>query len=153
MQLDDFHKLAHQAHFGPAHMVPNTNSALEELHNQVNDLGNGPAELMFDPITPDASVVRIHLRPYLAYGGTLEQLANSLQRTANGFEGSADEFMKSWGLLVALASEGFIPFSREEVSRVWQVAQSSGFAPSHHSQIFQEAYQPAYCVIAKAFWP
>jgi len=131
MQLDDFHKLAHQAHFGPAHMVPNTNSALEGLHNQVNDLGDGPAELMFDPITPDASVVGIHLSPYLAYGGTLEQLANGLQRTA-------DEFMKSWGLLVALASQGFIPFSREEVSRVWQVAESSGFAPSITPKSFRK---------------
>ncbi len=105
MQLEDFYKLMHQAHFGPGHMVSNATAALVGLLNEAKDLGDGPAEPMFDPITPNGSVVRVHLRPYLAYGGSLEQLADSHVRTANGFKGSGDELMECWGLLVALATK------------------------------------------------
>ena len=153
MQLEDFYKLVHQAHFGPGHMVPNATAALVGLINEAKGLGDGPAEPMFDPITPNGSVVRVHLRPYLAYGGSLEQLADSFIRTANGFKGSGDELMECWGLLVALATKGFIPFSREETARVWQVAQANRFPASHHSPTFRQAYRPTYRVIAKDFWP
>ena len=153
MQLDDFYKLAHQAHFGPGHMVPNATAALMGLINEAENLGDGPAEPTFDPITPNGSVVRVHLRPYLASGGSLDQLADCFIRTANGFKGSGDELVGCWGLLVALAAKDLIPFSREETTRLWQVAQANGFPASHHSQTFQQAYRPAYRVIAKDFWP
>ena len=153
MQLEDFYKLVHQAHFGPGHMVPDAAVAAAGLMNEAKDLGDGPVEPMFDPITPNGSVVRVHLRPYLAYGGSLDQLAGSFIRTANSFRGSGDELMECWGLVVALATEGLIPFSREEATRVWQIVQTNRFPAVHHSPTFQQAYHPAYRVIAKEFWP
>jgi hypothetical protein len=46
-----------------------------------------------------------------------------------------------------------VPFSREDAEKVWRFAEANGFPASHHSSIFQQAYGPAYRVIAKDFWP
>lgn len=153
MELDDFYKLTHQAHFGPGHLVPSAEIAIQSLYNEAATMGNGPPEPMFDPISPDARVVRVHLRPYLQEGGTLEQLGDSFLRTANGFKGSSDAFLRAWGLVVALATKGLIPFAPEAAARIGVTARDNDFPALRHSIGFNAAYKPAYRVISSEFWP
>ena len=68
MGIQDVYKLAHQAALGPGHAVGNPAGARDYLERELDDMGAGPVEPLFDPISADGELVRVHLRPYLEAG-------------------------------------------------------------------------------------
>ena len=153
LQAQDLYKLAHQASLGSGHAVPNADAARQWLANELSELGPGPAEPLLDPIAPDAGVVRVHLRPFLAGGGDAGQLADAFVRTANEFRGSLANLKSCWGRVEIIAGAGVLPFPEAEVRYVGEQVAAMDFPAVHHSDAFRAAYRPAYRVVATAFLP
>jgi hypothetical protein len=148
MQLDDIYKLLHQAALGPGHAVDNPAAARKRLDQEMTALGKGSAEPLQDIISPDGRLVRVHLRSYLAAGGSPDALHRAFVETANSFPASADKLAKFCCCLGDLAAAGGIPFAREDVLAYFEKIARDSYPAVHHSEAFRHAYLPAYRVIA-----
>ena len=148
MQLDDIYKLLHQAALGPGHAVDNPAAARKRLDEEIAALGKAPAEPLQDIISPDGRLGRVHLRSYLAAGGSPDALHRAFLETANSYPASPDKLARFCGCLGDLAEAGGIPFAREEVLAYFEKIARDGYPVVHHSTAFRQAYRPAYRVIA-----
>jgi hypothetical protein len=153
MQLADIYKLLHQAALGPGHAVNDLAAARSRLEDEVKGLGEGPEDLIADPISPDGKLARIHLRPYLAAGYGADTLVDAFVQTARDFPSAPDKLVKFCGCLGDLAEADGLPFSRDEVERYFQSIASQRYPVVHHSEGYREAYRPAYRVVALDLLP
>jgi len=153
MQVQDVYKLLHQAALGSEHAVHDVTAARDWLEREVKNLPKGPDEPLTDIIAPDRLILRVHLRPYVRTGGDLEALHAAFVRTANEFRGSKEK-LKQYGASTAqLAAEGWLPFSRREVEVFFAKIEKQGFPAMQHSEIYRQAYMPAYRVVAREYLP
>jgi hypothetical protein len=148
MQLDDIYKLLHQAALGPGHAVDNPAAARKRLDQEMAALGKSCAEPLRDIISPDGRLGRVHLRSYLAAGGSPDALHHAFVETANSYPASPDKLAKFCGCLGDLAAAGSMPFAREDVLAYFEKIARDGYPVVHHSEAFRHAYLPAYRVIA-----
>jgi len=148
MQLNDLYKLLHQAAMGAEHAVQDEQAARERLELELAEMGAGPDDPLFDPLTPDGSLVRVHLRPYLAAGRDPQALLEAFIRTAHGRPGSTDDLDRSARLVVEWAGLGRLPFDAQLVADYFVEKQERGFPAVHHSEAYRACYRPAYRVAA-----
>lgn len=148
MQLDDIYKLLHQAALGPGHALDNPAAARKRLDEEIAALGEAPPELLQDVISPDGRLGRVHLRSYLASGGSADALHRAFVETANSYPASPDKLAKFCGCLGDLAAAGGIPFAREEVVAYFDRIARASYPVVHHSRKYTDAYKPAYRVVA-----
>lgn len=148
MALADIYKLLHQAALGPGHAIKNAAAARTALLTEAAEVGDGPADPLIDPISPDGRLARIHLRPYVAAGHPLDALADAFLETASAYPGSADKLAKFCACLGDLADAGGIAFSRAEVSAYFDPVIAQGYPVVRHSDDYRTAYRPAYRVVA-----
>jgi hypothetical protein len=147
MALADIYKLLHQAALGPGHAVTDASSAHAALASEAASLGEGPADPLTDPISPDGRLARIHLRAYVVAGHDLDKLANAFVQTAATYSGSRDKLAKFCACLGDLADAGGIPFSRAEVGTYFDEIVAQGYPVVRHSEDYRTAYHPAYRVV------
>jgi hypothetical protein len=149
MQLDDIYKLLHQAALGPGHAVTNPAAARKRLDEEIaaldreGDTGEGP-----DIISPDGRLARVHLRPYLAAGGSVDALNRAFVDTANTYAADPDKLVRFCGCLGDLAQSGAIPFERADLEQYFAGIAQDGYPAVHHSEAYRHAYHPAYRVVA-----
>ena len=89
MQVEDLYKLAHQAAMGSEHAVVDEESARKWLAREIAQLPVSSTESQVDIITPDKSIARIHLIPYIESGGKPEDLLQAFIQTGHDYVGSA----------------------------------------------------------------
>jgi len=82
--IADVYKLLHQAVFGLGHLVANKKAAREWLENEAGKVTPTHEDLLVESVHPEAAIVRLHLRPYLAYGGKIKPLVDAMARSAAG---------------------------------------------------------------------
>lgn len=152
MQLEDLYKLIHQASFGSEHAVPSADEALQWLNDEWARMGDGPPEPLSDVISPDGQILRIHLRPYAANGGSLATLLQAFVRTATGYCASPDVIGRYAECAIALAVEGQLPWLADEITHFLARRREEGWPVMPHSKTYREAYRPAYRVIARCYW-
>ena len=148
MQLHDVYKLLHQAALGPGHAVDNPAAAGKRLDQEIQALGGGSIEPPQDIISPDGRLGRIHLRTYVTGGGNVHALHRAFVETANTYPASPDKLAKFCGCLGDLAAAGGIPFTQKDVVAYFEKIAQDGYPAIHHSEVFRNAYQPAYRVVA-----
>lgn len=146
MGIADVYKLLHQAALGPAHAV-DALAAHDRLETEAASLGAGPDEPVTDIVSPDGRLARIHLRPYLAAGLSLDSLADAFGETAGTWPASFGKLAKFCGCLGDLAEAGGIPFSRAEVVDYMRAREADGWPAVKHSDRYRAAYAPAYRVV------
>ncbi|MGW8226313.1 MAG: hypothetical protein ACWGOY_11295 [Anaerolineales bacterium] len=151
LQIEDLYKLTHQAALGSEHAVNDIESARQWLFRELNQLPAVSPEPLLDYITPDHSIARIHLLPYIAAGGEPENLLQAFVRTANEFQGSFDVLKQYWTSIEALAQGGELPFPPKHLRKMIHQMEASGFPAIHHSIKYVEAYHPGYRVVAPRF--
>lgn len=148
MQLEDIYKLLHQAALGPGHAVKDKADALARLEAEAASLSDGPEEPVQDVISPDGKLVRVHLRPFLAAGGRLDDLCGAFVDTANTYPASPDKLAKFCGCLGDLAAAGGLPFPKADVVAWFDRIAAAGYPAVRHSAGFAEHYKPAYRVVS-----
>lgn len=152
-QLDDVYKLLHQAALGPGHAVQDASTARKRFDAEVAALGSGPEDPVADAISPDGRLARIHLRPYIEAGHSLDSLFDAFVLTAQKYPASPDKLAKFCGCLGDLAGAGGIPFAQERVVEYFDTIANNKYPVVSHSTAYREAYKPAYRVVALDYLP
>jgi hypothetical protein len=149
MQIQDVYKLVHQAAMGSEHAAMDAVKSQQGLIKEMEELGNSPiVEPMLDPISPDGEIIRVHLRPFLKVRKDVSILAEAFHRTAITFNGQTDVLESYWKSAIQtklfpsnLMEEFFLNMKRQNYTAV------------HHSDIYRQAYHPAYRVVCQKFFP
>lgn len=151
--LADAYKLAFQAALGSEHAAPSEAAARQWLEREIASIGEGPEEPAIDAISPDGRIARVHLRPYLAQGGSLDALLDTFLRTAAIWQGNRETLRHYLDLVVDLAQADQLAFLPGEACAYFQQLEASGFPPAHHSPTYRDLYRPAYRVILQPLLP
>ena len=149
MEIQDVYKLIHQAALGSEHAVSDTAAARRWMDREIAALTDGPDEPLFDPLTPDSQLVRVHLRPYLAGSGSPNALVRAFIETANTYPGSVERLRRYWQYAEQSAEAGTLPFNREAMAAFLAEQAEAGYPAMHHSARYEAAYAPAYRVVAR----
>jgi len=104
-----------------------------------------------DPISPDSTLVRVNLRPYLAAGGQLEPLAEAFARTAHTYRGSPARLEEYLTYVERLAQAGRLPVSAADLRAYGDEMRTRGYPVPEHSARYVEAYHPAYRVVLRGY--
>jgi len=145
----DVYKLMYQGILGPGHMVSSEQAALKYIREEIEALTPIEfAELAFEPISPDGTMLRVNLRPFIAEGGDPAKLARAFYLTAKEIDADKrrGKFTLLWTELSRkLAEDGKL--NTEAANSVTALASEHGWAAMHHSNKYREAYRPAYRVV------
>jgi len=150
-QMEDIYKMIHQAALGSEHAVKNIPAVQNWMERELAIMGEGPEEPLLDPIRPDRSILRIHLRPYVGMHGDPRALVEAFISTANRFKGSIDDLENFWATARQMAVERKLPVKPTEMDSLFDKAKKEGFPAHEHSSIFEKLYRPAYRVVAAEF--
>jgi hypothetical protein len=148
LQIRDLYKLLHQAALGSEHAVSDRGSVGRWLARELQEIGEGIAEPLIDPISNNGEIVRIHLRPYLAAGHNPQSLLDAFIRTANGHRGDTRLLEQYWQAAVEMAI-----FPTPEMNDFYHELKDKNFPAVHHSAEYEKLYKPAYRVISLALCP
>jgi hypothetical protein len=147
MTDEDMYKLIHQGVFGSEHAAPDEASARAWLTDELAGLGAGTQAFgpVVESIAPEVAVVRVHLQPFVAGGGDVEALLAAFLETASSVRGDVAEFRCVAEVVPAIDPlrwplEGWRAFVGDLIAR--------GLPAVHHSTPFNDAYAPAYRVVA-----
>ena len=142
MQIQDLYKLLHQAALGSEHAISNPEAARNWLTRELAEMGDGPAEPLVDPISPDRKIARIHLRPFASAQHNPELLLGAFIRTANELHGDVDLLEEYWQAASKLAV-----FNPKEMDMFMGSMRTKGYPAVHHSSDYEKLYRPAYRVV------
>ena len=148
MQMQDLYKLLHQGALGSEHAIIHPEAARGWLLREVEEMGDGPAEPMVDPIQAAGEIVRIHLRPFIAAGNDVESLLDAFGRTAQEYHG--ENLLLEQTLQEAC---NMAPFPRTEMEEFARSMRAQNYPAVHHLPEYRRMYKPAYRVVALAYCP
>jgi len=142
----DVYKLLYQGVFGVGHII--SDHAWEVIVEEAGriDLDDHINDPLFEPVSPDGSMVRVNLRQYINRGGNLETLFNVMKESAK-VQGEQEVFLDYWRQFKELVNEGKLEFSLRDIQSLDKVIKRDGVRPMHHTEAYREAYYPAYRVV------
>lgn len=146
MQIEDVYKLIHQAVMGSEHAITDPETARKWMERESAEMGRGPVEPVIDPISPDGEIIRVHLRPYVLCGGTLEALLDAFIRTANEHHGDIHLLESYWEIAASLDA-----FPASVMDEFIRSMKAQNYPAVHHSSEYERLYRPAYRVILRKY--
>lgn len=150
MQIRDVAKLIYQNEFGGGHMIANSEMSLKRIQEEYNTLDS---TIKHQPVILESignSISRIYLSA-LSSGLRAETLNELFVQSANNTKGCIDEFERKLNLFLDACDSGTFPFPQEEVRCFIREWKENGYPAISHSDIYREAYQPAYRVIDDSY--
>ncbi len=152
-EVMDVYKLLHQATFGPGHLIASKKNAREWLESECELLAPSSQEALVESAHPDGQIVRLHLRPYLAYGGKIKLLLDALIQSAEQVPGEPDTMARRWSEFESECQPGgryTARFELQEVLLLGRIRRQERWAAIHHSPAYETAYKPHYRVLTRA---
>jgi len=145
-QPRDVYKLIFQGIYGVSHII--TGKAWDYLHEEAGriPIEDYPDRPLIEPASPDGSMVRVNLRPFLRLTLSLEDLFLVMTASA-GMAGDDERFIELWRVFVDLVETGEIEMELERVREIQDSIDRKGIKPMHHSEPYRQAYYPAYRVV------
>ncbi|HVO42602.1 MAG TPA: hypothetical protein VMT34_08265 [Aggregatilineales bacterium] len=153
LEVMDLYKLLHQAVFGPGHSILNAKSAREWLDRESEQVIPNADELLTESIHPDGAMVRIHLRPYLAQHGDLNDLLDGYIQSSKVVAGDLTTMAAWWGIaqnLTAPAAPLADRFDHRTVLLMGRTRASEQWPAGHHSPAYEQHYKPYYRVLTRS---
>ncbi len=152
IDIVDCYKLLHQGAFGPGHAISRRRAAWEWLENETQNLTPDPDALFIESVHPQSEVLRLHLRPYMAFGGDLYQLLEAFIKSAEELEREdAEQNMAKWWDIfhemceTALANR----FDSRTVHLIGHTRSLEHWPAIQHSPPYEAIYKPAYRLLSK----
>lgn len=150
--VEDAYKYLYHAARGGEHALADETAAGLWLAREWATLGPPqPGEALWEPLTADGRIGRLHLRPYQAQGGSEAALREAFLAGARDFDGHAGRFRQAWRALGrALQAQPVGELTFAEWQRVDRVMKAKGYPAAHHSAGYTAARAPAYRVLPSA---
>lgn len=152
MELTDLYKLLYQAEFGPSHAMKNPPAAKEYLLLEAKSRGADPLLPLTEECSPDGSLIRVNLAPFLAKNLSFDSLFAAMSATADQTRGSGASLRSTWKQVGELIDAFAIPFPKENYQEFSRFLQDQNYPETHHSREYTVAYRPAYRVVGKSFF-
>lgn len=150
MEAQDLYKLLYQAALGNEHLMTDTTGIGRYLTHEWETVQSSGDEPLYDVLTPDSVLVRLHLRPFKARNGNPALLLKAMFKTAATFQSSRQNLERWWRDLERLAEQGVIPLDPGHLHDYFQAVRREGFPAKHHTNIYRQRYAPAYRVILRS---
>lgn len=150
MRPEDMVKLLYQNEFGCGHMAESAHASLSFLKSECRALSDKAFD---EPLFEDigGGLCRLHLRPLLHSGLSLETANAMFIHTAGTKKGSVRGLEKKIGVLKALCQSGALPFDTNALDAYLTEYRALGYPPVRHSEDYRAAYEPAYRVVLADF--
>ncbi len=147
LQAEDVFKYMFQGAFGCEHLVSNEEAALAYIKREYETVSK-TAEPYIEPL--DGEYSRVYLS-CLNEGLTPETLARLFCLSAKKEEGGRVALEQKIEVTKALVASGELPLEGEDFAQKLATWKDLGYPAVHHSNVFREAYKPAYRVIANQY--
>ena len=151
MEPQDLYKLCHHRAMGPGHLVA-AGDALAWLQREAAELAPLPAGVEavdVELLNPGRGLARLHLRPWLAQGRSLEALATAFAESAARWSPAPDVLSFELGAVSGLLEGGALALGFDRAA--WEAfavpLMDQGLPAEHHSEVYRESYAPAYRVV------
>lgn len=142
LQPQDLLKALHQSVLGCGHLVTDEAGGWDRLCRELEDR---PDCREIEMLSRD--YCRVHLGFLKESGLAPETLFRLFVLSAEEPAGNETALEEGIAVLLELAGEGLLPFSRETMEAAAEDWRKAGFPACRHSPEFREAYHPAYRVI------
>ena len=148
MQPRDAVKLIYQNEFGGGHLIRDEEACLNYLRREYDgveknrdlpigeDIGNGILRVNLAALRPEE----------------LERLGTVFIRSAAEHTGNRERFLEKLDVLRALTGEGAFAFGTQELESYLADYGRAGYPPVSHSDLYREAYAPAYRIVLRKYW-
>ena len=152
MGPQDAYKLLYQGIMGPEHLVATQQEFTRRLQAEFDGLLPDRDGRLFETVRPDDLLFRLNLRPYKAIHNSVDALISPLLQTSRSFHGDVTELSSAWAELIRLVERGELSlFAISEVRRLHRLLKKEDFPAVHHTEVYRQAYQPAYRLISAKF--
>ena len=153
LQMEDIFKYLYQSSFGCEHMISSLEKVKERILEEKDYVDRGKdthltGDFLVDILDGDYS--RVHLN-YLNLGLKGETLAQIFLNSAVTEEKGREKLQEKLIVVSDMVEKGLLPFSWKEFEIEKGEWEAAGYPPVHHSQMFREAYAPAYRVVANRY--
>lgn len=148
-RIEDAYKWLFQATRGGEHAAPDEAQARRWLEREWSNLDVfGASEVLVEPLRGDDAIVRLHLRPYKARGGTSDALLRAFLDSAAEWTAEPSAFAAAWHALGdALHGATYGHVTRADWERLDAATEPRGYPAVHHSESYRQARSPAYRVL------
>ena len=142
----DIYKLIFQGVYGVGHIL--TGKAREYLKEEAAriPIEDFPDRPLLESVSPDGSMVKVNLRPFLRMNLSLDGLFRVMTRSAD-MEGDDERFIELWRIFMGLVETGEIQMEFERVREIQDSIGRDVIRPMHHTEPYRQAYYPAYRVV------
>lgn len=147
MQPQDAMKLLYQNEFGGGHLIRDREASLARLREEAAQVKHDPAAELLEDI--GGGLVRLHLAAWEEAVYPLETLNRDFAESAERHRGSLPSFLGKLELLRVMTAEGIFGFSSDALEAYLADYAARGYPMVSHSQVFREAYAPAYRVLLR----
>ena len=143
MQPCDTVKLIYQNEFGGGHLIRNEEMALAYLRREYDSIEKDPEGVKSEAI--GNGIVRVFLASLDLR--ELQQLGMRFLASAKACKGEKERFLQKLSVLRALTAEGIFSFDTEALEAYLLEYEKAGYPMVSHSEIYRQAYRPAYRII------
>ena len=147
LQIEDILKFIHQSTFGCGHLIASPTAAAAYIRQEMGQCTESMAAIE----DLDGDFCRVHLSYAKKLGVSADTLAKLLALSAQEPCGGEESLEIQLTIALSMAKNGELPFSFESLDQEIIPWRSAGFPARHHSEVFRNAYAPAYRVIKKEY--
>ena len=123
------------------------------MTNELATMGEGKDEPMIDTIAPGGAVVRVHLRPWIAAGRSPDSLLAAFMKTATTFVPDTARLTRYLAAGTWAVDGSPTRFGSGRWYTFTDSLRKAGYPAIHHSDAYEQAYHPAYRVVAGSLVP
>jgi len=152
MELRDFYKLIYQGVMGSEHLLTSAENYIQYLQDEFRLIQPEASLRLIEPVRRDEALLRINFAPYKARDLELDRLTPALLETAQLVRGTKTELRTAWAAFVELCMHGHIcNFDANVILRFSKRLEEADYPAAHHSEVYRQAYKPAYRLIAAKY--
>ncbi|HMM32787.1 MAG TPA: hypothetical protein PKB13_13545 [Clostridia bacterium] len=144
-------KFAFQSEFGAEHFVENKQTSLARLEAECAALPMCVSEPLIEPL--GARFFRLNLAPALVAGASPCTINEMFVKTANAPKGTEEGYLQKLFKLNALCKAANLPIAGGALEAFLEEYRKNGLGSLHHSEVYREAYRPAYRVLDAKYAP
>ena len=148
--LQDVYKAFYQEHFGPEHMITDTDAVRQYLDYELTNMSNERGSLYYESIGIDGNYVRVYLKSVVDGLITADELMQAFLDSAEARQEPAVEWSSKWEAIVQVIDEIKPGFCVDERTALRQASLDNKAV--HHSLIYNDTYHPHYRIIERSIF-
>ncbi|MBR5121807.1 MAG: hypothetical protein IKU89_04610 [Oscillospiraceae bacterium] len=147
MQPSDAIKLVYQNEFGSGHYIPNPEKAFQWLCKEYEICEKFPDAPAIESV--GNGIQRVYISSVDISSYPLGQIFEDFLSCSREHKGTLESFLKKLEELKCLVAKGVFAFSEKEFLEYLEEYKKAGYPAVSHSEIYREAYKPAYRIIKR----